>query len=367
MLKPLKGVEQGILENLDSFFHLDYPSYEILFSVADAKDPVLPVLQSLLEKYPSVPASVIVGDVEVGPNPKVNNLVRSYDLARYDWILINDSNTRVDPDYLRRMRRHLRPEVGVVTAVVAGRNPLGVGGRLEAVSLNTFYARWTHLAEALGKPFVIGKSMCFRKSTAERFGGIQNLSHYIAEDNMMGQAVQRLGLKVVVMYEPIKQHIGSYEFSKFWNRHIRWGRIRKSQAPFAFFMEPLVNGLPAGVLGALAFHWFLGFPIGLFLAIHLSIWAVCDMLMISRFGSTINIKTIFAWLLREVLAFPLWLHMACGSTIQWRGNALKIMPGGLAVMTSPNLLTVDSTKDSHHAFSLGSRNEQSSNRGRKSA
>ncbi len=346
-----------MMENLESFFHLDYPSYEILFSVADASDPVLSLLRKLFLLYPTVPASVIVGDVDVGPNPKVNNLVRSYQIAQFDWILINDSNTRVDPDYLLRLRRHLRPDVGVVTAVVAGRNPLGVGGRLEASYLNTFYARWTHMAQALGKPFVIGKSMCFRKSTAERFGGIQNLSHYIAEDNMLGQAVQRLGLKVVVMYEPIKQHIGAYHFTKFWSRHLRWGRIRKSQAPFAFLMEPFVNGLPAGVLGAFAFHWAFGVSFFLFLAIHLFIWAICDLLMLSRFGSTISGKVIFAWLLREVLAFPLWLHMACGSTIQWRGNDLKIMPGGLVM--NPNTLL---TKDNHHAFSVGSRDEQPSNR-----
>lgn len=329
ILKPLKGVEAGMRENIESFFKIDYPEFEILFSIADPRDPVRSILEDAIARNPGIPAKLVIGDVEVGPNPKINNLVRSYELAKYDWILISDSNTRVDSQHLRRLVSHLGPGVGVVTAVVAGRRARGFGGRLEASYLNTFFARWTHVASALGKPFVIGKSMCFQKSAATRFGGLHKLGCYIAEDNMMGQAMQRLGLKVVIMRDPVQQFIGDHSFRAFWRRHVRWGRIRKSQAPVAFLLEPFVTSLGAGLVGAWGASRCLGVSFGDFLLAHLIIWAGCDMLMIRKLETKIELESLIAWFAREALALPLWFHMGCGNTVNWRGNRLKILPGGL--------------------------------------
>ena len=325
----MKGAEPGMDENIQSFFTLDYPVYEIIFSVADPRDPARAVVGRALQRHPGFPARLILGDLDVGPNPKVNNLLHSYREARYDCLLISDSNVRVRPDYLRRVASYLKPDVGVVTAVVAGMAGRGFGGKLESTFLNSFYARWMHVAFRLGCGFVVGKSMLFRRSVADRFGGVGNLSHYIAEDYMAGKAMERLGLKVVVMREPIRQHIGEFRFHAFWSRHIRWGRIRKSQSPIAFFFEPLLGAIVSGGLGALAFQSWMGFSPRAFLAIHLAIWAVLDVLMIRHFEERWDPLAPFLWLIREVLAIPLWIHIACGSSIRWRGNQLKILPGGL--------------------------------------
>ena len=39
IFKPLKGLDEGLEENLRSFFHLDYPVYQLIFGVADARRP----------------------------------------------------------------------------------------------------------------------------------------------------------------------------------------------------------------------------------------------------------------------------------------------------------------------------------------
>src|SRR6266851_8096552 len=52
ILKPVRGVDQDAYENFASFCRLDYPSYEILFAVADADDPVLPLLEKLRLEFP---------------------------------------------------------------------------------------------------------------------------------------------------------------------------------------------------------------------------------------------------------------------------------------------------------------------------
>lgn len=364
LLKPMKGLEPGIEENLLSFFLLSYPKFEIIFSVADKKDPVIPLIEDYQSYFPNVDTRLIVGAANVGPNPKVNNLVQPYDRAKYDWCLISDSNTRVEKDYLHQIAPHLQSDVGVVCAVVAGQDASNWSGRLEASYLNTFFARWTYLASFFNRPFVIGKSMCFRRSTADRFGGIRNLSHYIAEDNMFGQAVLRLGMKIRIMNAPVGQHIGDYSFQTFWNRHVRWGRIRKSQAPFAFLIEPFVNCGFAGLLGAIGIQLLREEGFWSLFAAHIVVWGLCDFLLMYRLETTIGVKSVVAWLVREALAIPQWIHMACGSTVVWRGRPLKILPGGLVVDGGNN--GQQQGQSQHVVFPLGRRHKQSSDRGWKS-
>lgn len=336
ILKPLKGLEDGLEENLETFFTLDYPRYEILFSIADPHDPARNLIEKLQKRYSQIPTRLILGCVNAGPNPKVNNLILSYEQANNDHLLISDSNVRVAPDYLKRLAPLLTSQVGIVTAIVAGKFASGVGGWLESIYLNTFYARWMHVASAMRHPTVVGKSMFFRRSTAERFGGMMNLSRYIAEDYMAGQAMQRLGLEVVIMPDPIDQYIGFHRFSTFWSRHLRWGRIRKSQAPAVFFLEPFLSCAFSGVAGAIAFSR-LGILGGLlFLAFHLSIWSFFDLLMVRRLEGHLKLHHVVGWFLRELLALPQWVHMACGNTVNWRGNRLKISSGGLLTSIKMN-------------------------------
>ena len=39
IIKPLSGLDEELEENLESFYRLDYPSYEIVFSFARREDP----------------------------------------------------------------------------------------------------------------------------------------------------------------------------------------------------------------------------------------------------------------------------------------------------------------------------------------
>ncbi len=330
VLKPLKGRDPGLLENLESFFCLDYPDYELLFSVSDANDPAVSAVRELMKRHPTHPARLIIGAVEVGSNPKVNNLIRSYTDARHDWLLISDSNVRVARDYLKRLVAHVDNGTGVVTSVVSGHAALGMGGHLESVYLNTFYARWMHVAAAFGKPAVMGKSMLFRRSSAERFGGIKTLANYLAEDYMAGEAMRRLGLKVVIATDPIPQHVGRYTVREFWLRHVRWGRIRKAQAPVAFAFEPISSPIISGMLGAFALEKIAHGPgFAAYLGLHLLIWSVCDLMLIRRMGAQLRWQTPIAWFAREALFLPLWLQIASGNTVSWRGSRITIQQGGL--------------------------------------
>lgn len=107
------GVDQNLFSNLESFFTLNYPKvcffsialivscnpyfllqYELLFCVEDDTDPVIMLVNSLIEKYPKVDAKVFIGGSDVGVNPKINNMHKAYEAASYEFVLISDSGIR---------------------------------------------------------------------------------------------------------------------------------------------------------------------------------------------------------------------------------------------------------------------------------
>jgi len=62
ILRPLKGLDTNLYENLESTFIQEYPNFEILFSVADENDQALFIVRELITKYPQVKAEIVIGE-----------------------------------------------------------------------------------------------------------------------------------------------------------------------------------------------------------------------------------------------------------------------------------------------------------------
>ena len=61
ILRPLKGLDPNLYENLESTFLQEYPNYEIFLAVESEHDQALPVVRELMAKYPNVDAHVVIG------------------------------------------------------------------------------------------------------------------------------------------------------------------------------------------------------------------------------------------------------------------------------------------------------------------
>lgn len=331
ILKPLKGVDEGLRENIESFFRIDYPLFEIIFCIADNDDPALPLVREMMAKYSEVDARIYMGESRVGPNPKVNNMLSGYEDAKYDLVLISDSNVRVRSDYLKRLVPNaIGEDIGLVTAIVAGVGAKSFGGIMEAASLNGFVARGMAMAFFAGKPCVVGKSMLFSRKAAARFGGLRILGRYLAEDFMAGEAMGQLGLKVILTQDPVEQYIGKYTVSQYWSRHLRWGRIRKAQAPLIFPFELLQNAFCVGAIGAIAIPALVQISTFIFLCVHLGIWAICDISLQRKLSRTrLSWRNFVHWAARELLALPLHLQICMNNTVNWRGQKLRLGVGGV--------------------------------------
>lgn len=322
ILKPLKGVDPGLFDNLCSFAQLDYPAYEVIFSVADPLDRALGVVAKVRSKFPDAPFRVIVGDVKVGGNPKVNNLVRPEADAVHDFLLVSDSNIRAHASYLSDIVPHLTPETGVVTSVIAGFGGLGLGGLLEEQHLNSFNARWMSLAHSFDSAFVIGKTMLYRRSDAASFGGIAALGRFMAEDFWMGRYMTtKVKKKVKLTRKPVHQYIGSMSIQRFLARHTRWAVLRRKSAPHVFYLEPFQFTVVVSLIGALALSGLTTLS-GIYALIATPLtYAVLDFWLIGELGGR---PSALGWVLKEALVPFIWLDALMGSTVEWRGTKIKV-------------------------------------------
>lgn len=194
ILRPLKGIDVNLIENLESSFTQTYKNIHIYFLCEDPHDPAIPCVEFLIRKYPHVKTSLVVNSSQHCVNPKVNNLINGYNLAKSDIIWIIDSNVRLNPHATGHSVDLISlPDVGLVHHLPAGINPLSFGSRLEASFLNCVHAKmylainWVSVASCL-----IGKSNMFRKSDLEKAGGIKVFGKYMSEDNFIGKHLWRL-------------------------------------------------------------------------------------------------------------------------------------------------------------------------------
>jgi ceramide glucosyltransferase len=113
-VRPLCGIDNYAADTLRSTFELDYQHYEILFCVASAKDPVIPLVRNLMAANPGVCASLLVGDERVSSNPKLNNVSKGWRGAAHQWIIVADSNVLMPSDYIQMLFASWRADTGHV-------------------------------------------------------------------------------------------------------------------------------------------------------------------------------------------------------------------------------------------------------------
>src|SRR6202140_5370372 len=140
ILKPLKGTDPDIYESFRSHCLQDYPEYEIVFGVSHPDAPAVASVQQLQGEFPDRTIQLVVSPNILGANVKVSNLEQMLPAARHQHLLINDSDIRVERDYLRRVIAPLLNEdkrVGMVTCLYRGVATSTICSQLEALGIST--------------------------------------------------------------------------------------------------------------------------------------------------------------------------------------------------------------------------------------
>jgi len=319
ILKPLKGIDDNLIENLRSFFKIDYPDYEIIFGVVEAEDPAINVVNKLQAEYPYIKTRLVVSDFHVGINPKVNNLYNIYRPASKEFIVISDSNIIVSSDYLRTLMGYSQNEgVGLVTSTIHGLGAKTPGSILENLHLNTYIAASAITITNVFKiPVTIGKSMCINRTVLERIGGFESFADFLLEDGLIGQAIKDLGLKIVVTTESVKNINVNWGIKQFLNRHYRWALMRRHLNLWQYISEIISNPICTSWL------LFVLFPQYLTLIIAAGISATkiiidCSLLISGKTETKfVHLPLI---VIKDILLGFIWILPFFCRTVIWRGN-----------------------------------------------
>src|ERR1041385_1761009 len=136
ILKPLKGADPEMYASFRSHCLQDYPDYELIFGVSDPADPAAELVRRLQREFPQRSIQLIVCPKALGTNMKVSSLVQMLPGARFDHLIVNASDIRVEPDYLRRVLAPFADErVGMVTCLYRGIAGRTLGSKLEAFGI----------------------------------------------------------------------------------------------------------------------------------------------------------------------------------------------------------------------------------------
>lgn len=335
VLKPLKGTDPHLFDNLASIARQDYPEFEILFGCEDAMDPALAVARKVQRAHPEVPMTLVAGGSSVGYNPKVNNLAQLAKVARHDWILVSDADVRADAVYLRSVAAETAdPRVGLVSNVIAGVQDESLGATLDCLHLNGFIASSVCGAEVLaGHPCVVGKSMLFRKSDFVELGGFGLVKDVLAEDYVLGQAYHQAGFKVALSGHPIRAICGTRSVEAFFKRHLRWSQMRR-HISLTYFGEPLLLPMvwlvPALLLslshGRALSHTDAFVSLAALAAIATKVFADAWLALRLR-GSTPAVSDLALLPLKDALILLAWFVAWFKNTAEWRGNDFHIGSG----------------------------------------
>lgn len=339
IVRPVCGLEPFSAETLRSGFELDYPRYENVFCVADAGDPIVPIVERLMAQHPSIPSRLLVGEDIVSANPKLNNCVKGWNAARHEWIILADSNLLMPRDYVQRLFGNWRHDTGLVCSTPAGSRPDGFWAEVECAFLNTLQARWQYVGEAMGLGFAQGKTLLWRRAFLEAKGGIAALSQDIAEDAAATKIVRDAGLHVHLVDAPFEQPLGRRNGAEVWARQLRWARLRRVTFPL-FFAPEIVSGPLVPLAAGLAAAWSYGWNPALIVLAILGSWYGGEALLARSQGWFLSWRTPAAFLTRDVLVVRMWIYAWFAEDIVWRGNAMTIRTKGSQPLATGDGMTL---------------------------
>ncbi len=338
VLKPLKGLDDDLEANLESFCRQNHPEYEIIFGAADGADPALPIARKVARNHPELPIRIVVGDWATGFNPKVRLLRTLIRSARYDTILISDSNVRASECYLSATTAELcDPKVGLVSNPIIGTGGATFGSSVENLQLNSYALQGIVLANFVGKHVcVVGKSMLLRRRALEEAGGFEKFADVLAEDYLIGRAVARAGWRVVTSPIAIQSVSNSGSLKTAWQRHLRWAQIRKNLGIGGYLFELVLSPniwltLAAIVAICSPFVHSMRCQTPALIGCAMAYALVCLSEAISvRKWSGDNTPLAIGVLrasVRQYLQLSWWLFAWCTNEVSWRGNKLHIGRG----------------------------------------
>ena len=337
-IKPIRGLDPEAYENFASLCRQDYPNYELLFCVGPDDTSVLPILRKLSLDFPNQQIRILIGSGRTGSNDKVAKLARLVSEAQHEIIVINDSDVRVQPDYLRTIVAPLaKSDIGAVTCLYISAGDKTFADHLQSMGMLSDFFPSIFVARSLdGVKFALGTTIATTRSNLAQFGGYESLENRPADDLLVGRLIAGQGHKVELLPYAVETVPDYSSIPELWHKRLRWTVVMRYLRPAGHFGLLFTFGLPWTLLALTLYSHSVITAVYLVTYILLRfimLWVVAQ-LGLNRKPTWMQIPMIFAW---DAFAFAIWIASFFRSSIKWRSGEYRIRNGTLVpvVANSP--------------------------------
>lgn len=345
LLKPLYGDEPMLEAALASVCAQDYPCFQVVFGVQSEADPAIAVVRTLQARFADVDIDLVIDPTPHGANRKVANLINMQEKARYDLLVIADSDLHCAPDYLRHVAAGFHAPsakpIGLVTTLYAGLAATpGLAGLLGASAINHGFLPGALMSRDMGRQDCLGATMALHRTTLAAIGGLEALVAHLADDNMLGQLVRAQGLAIQLAHTVPATTVPETSLNALVRHELRWARTILSLVPWAFAASSiqypicwalLAWGLSLPVASQAAIP--AAIPVWVGLALVLLAWitrAACATAIDRRLGLVAAGRatpvSVLLLPLRDVLSIGIVLASYASDRVEWRGNMMHTRP-----------------------------------------
>ena len=325
VLKPVCGGERDLYECLRSFCEQAYPRFQVVFGAQAPDDPAIAVVRRLQGEFQGLDLQMVINQARHGSSGKVSNLINMMPLARYDYLVVADSDIRVTPDYLAKVVPPLLgSDVGIVTCAYRGRSRPESWSILESAFINDWFMPSVYVAAMLGsRAFAFGATIALRREVLARIGGFGLIADQLADDYRLGELTRRIGLRTILSDAVVETSVHERSCRDLVRHQLRWLRTIRAVRPGGYALSFMTLGLAPAAFGAWA-------AAGARAAmLMLTITAVARLML--HFGSR-NARTALLelWVVPvgDLLVFALWCWGFVTSRVQWHQVLYRVRPDG---------------------------------------
>ncbi|MGA7157920.1 MAG: bacteriohopanetetrol glucosamine biosynthesis glycosyltransferase HpnI [Acidobacteriaceae bacterium] len=343
ILKPVKGVDPRMYAGLVSHCMQEYVGeFELLFGVSSLEDEAVREIARLRVEWPGVSIRLVECTERLGTNGKMSNLVQMLPQARFEHVIVNDSDIRVSPRYLQRVMAGFAGAdgradegVGLVTVPYFGSAQGGLWSgalwsRLEALGIATDFVPGVLVARKLegGIRFGLGSTLATTKTALATMGGFEGLVDQLADDYELGARLSAAGYTVKLVREVVETTVPAYTLRGFCEHQLRWARSTRDSRRWGYVGLGITYVLPwslmAMVASGFALWSFSLFSMALLVRVSVALMVGVGIL---RDGQVLRD---IVWLpLRDCFGLFFWAWSYAGDEIVWRGERFRLRRGRL--------------------------------------
>ena len=271
---------------------------------------------------------MLFGSGRVATNDKVAKLVRLVNEAQYEHLVINDSDVRVEPDYLRAVLAPLAdPKVGAVTCFYAPIDEKNAVQHLQSVGmLSDFYPGLLVAWQLDGVKFALGPTIATTRARLAGFGGYEALENRPADDLLVGRLIAEQGYEVRLLSYSVLTVPDYGSMLDLFNKRLRWIVVMRKMRPAGHLGLIFTLGL-LWALATVAIRPAVGFAyLGTYLALRWAMTWLVGSWGLKHRVSWQKYALIPVW---DAMATLIWLLSFTRATIMWRGYKYFIRDGQL--------------------------------------